>query len=104
MLQDCVKSGAVTVLVTLSQAIADPDIMKIVKGTSPAQKSKEEKKKQEIMVPKPKKASPQNEQLKQVETPCFVCQDQLERDILEKLKNLGFSQESVEAALLRLRF
>lgn len=61
MLQDCVKSGAVTVLVTLSQAIADPDIMKIVKGTSPAQKSKEEKKKQEIMVPKPKKASPQNE-------------------------------------------
>lgn len=90
MLQDCLKEGGVNVLVTLSQNIADPDIMKIVKGTQPVPK-KEEKKKQEDTPSPPKRKAPEKKEPTQKEKPTFVCQDKLERDIFEKLKNLGFN-------------
>ena len=61
MLQDCLKEGGVNVLVTLSQNIADPDIMKIVKGTQPVPK-KEEKKKQEDTPSPPKRKAPEKKE------------------------------------------
>lgn len=91
-LEDCAKGDTVTVLVTLAQNIADPDIMKIVKGTQ--EKPEEKKKIQEDTTPK--KISPKK--------PGFVCQDLSERNMFTKLLGLGFGEESIGAALLRLRY